>query len=232
MSSLGFESDGLLDFVVLEGDQGVGEVTVGVVLGNNLFSALITALVDQPTRRLGDEPDEEELDDGGERLKGGGNAPGPAAGDTESTESGPSCNDGAREPKGVVQRGERSTMGRVGNLRDQKRRGHLSESGTETDQETSADEHAEILSGSLKDSSEQDDGGSDDDTSLAAQDIGNIGGHRNSTEGTNRLNGVEKTEIFVRRFIEILKRESPGRGQGQAPREGRFEEQDSRLSIV
>ena len=60
------DTDGLADLVDLELDQRVIDVAVAVEVGENLFSLSVTAVVDEPTRRLGDEPDEEELDNRGE----------------------------------------------------------------------------------------------------------------------------------------------------------------------
>lgn len=95
-------------------------------------------------------------------------------------------------------------MGWVGNLSDQKRRGHLSEGSAETDQETRANEHAKILSGSLEDSTNQDDDCSDEDTRLAAQTVRDIGGKRDGAEGTNGLDGVEETKVLCRGVVEVL----------------------------
>jgi hypothetical protein len=64
VGSLPFESEGLLDFIVLKGNQWVRDVTTSVVLGNNSLGVFIFAAVDQPTRRFGEEPHEYELDDG------------------------------------------------------------------------------------------------------------------------------------------------------------------------
>jgi hypothetical protein len=69
VGSLPFESKGLLDFVVLEGNQWVRDITTSMVLGNDSLGTLILAAVDQPTRRFGEEPHEQELDDGREGLE-------------------------------------------------------------------------------------------------------------------------------------------------------------------
>lgn len=202
--SLRLESESLLDFVVLESNKWVIKVTTSVVPGDDLLAALILALVDQPTRGLGEEPDEQELDDGREGLEDGGDTPGPVGVDAEGTESRPSSNDRAREPEGIVERGKRGTVGWVGNLSDQERRSHLCEGSAETDQETRADEHAEILSACLEDSSEQHDGGTEDDTRLAAQTVRDVGSKWDGAEGTNGLDGVEETKVLCRGVSEVL----------------------------
>ncbi len=91
-------------------------ITVGVVTGEDDLCLLITAAVDQPTRRFGEEPDEEELDDRRQTLEGRRDTPRPVVVDAEGTEGGPGGDDGAREPEGVIERGKRGTLSRVGDL--------------------------------------------------------------------------------------------------------------------
>ena len=43
--------------------------------GDDVLGLLVTTLVDQPTRGFGEEPDEEDLDDGGETLESRGDTP-------------------------------------------------------------------------------------------------------------------------------------------------------------
>ena len=58
-----FETEGLLDFLPFELDGDVVTVTVGVVLGENGESFLISLLGDQPTWRFWDPVDEGDLDE-------------------------------------------------------------------------------------------------------------------------------------------------------------------------
>lgn len=190
-SSLVLESESLLDFVVLESDKRVRDITVCVPPGDDVLGLFVTALVDQPTRGFREEPDEEDLDDGGQTLESRGDTPRPIVIDTEGTESGPSSNDGAREPEGVIERGKRSTLSWVGDLGDEKRGSHLCEGGTETDEETRSNEHAEVLGGGLEDSTNQDDSSTEDNASFAAETVSDIRGQRDGAEGTDGLNGVE-----------------------------------------
>jgi hypothetical protein len=95
-------------------------------------------------------------------------------------------------------------MGWVGDLCDQKRGSHLSKGGTETNAKTSTNEHAKVLGAGLKDSTDQDDACAEDDTGLAAKSIGDVGSEGNSAQGTNRLYGVEKTEVLCRGVMEVL----------------------------
>ena len=75
LSSSAVKSDGLLDFVVLELDEGVLVIAAGVVVGEGAEGIGITALADKPSRRLGAEPHEEDLSDGGKTLEDGRETP-------------------------------------------------------------------------------------------------------------------------------------------------------------
>ena len=74
-SDLTVELDGGLDFLVLVLDERVLVVAVRVVVGEQLEGVGVAALADEPTGRLGREPDEDDLDDGGETLESGGDTP-------------------------------------------------------------------------------------------------------------------------------------------------------------
>ena len=66
------------------------EIAIAVVLAEDLLGLLITSLGDEPSRRLGGEPDQGALQDGGECLKDGWDSPGPrTADDTEGTKCSP-----------------------------------------------------------------------------------------------------------------------------------------------
>jgi hypothetical protein len=153
-----------------------------------------------------DTHDEEELDDGGETLESRGDTPGPVAVDAEGTEGGPGSNDGAREPEGIEEGGKRATVSWVGDFRDQEWGGHLGKGGTETDAETGADEHAEVLSSGLEDSSDQDDERTDDDTPFATETVSDVGSHWDGAESTNGLDGVEETQVLWCWVSEVLLR--------------------------
>lgn len=148
--------------------------------------------------------DEKNLDDRGQALENRGDTPRPAALDTEGTESGPSCDNGTREPESVIERGERSTLSGVGNFTDQEGRGHLGERSTETDEETGADKHAEVLRASLENGTNQDDDRAENNTSFAAKDIGYIRSQGDTAQGTNGLDGVEETQVLGRGVVEVL----------------------------
>ena len=83
------ELDASLDLVELVKDETVSLVTVGMVVCEGAERLGLLALTDEPTGRLGDEPDEEELEDRGDRLEDGGDTPCPLAVDPRRAESGP-----------------------------------------------------------------------------------------------------------------------------------------------
>jgi hypothetical protein len=61
--------------------------------------------------------------------------------------------------------------------------------------ETSGDEHADCLGGRLEDSSDDHDGGTEEDSLLASDTVGNIRGDGSSGKGSDVLDGVEETEL-------------------------------------
>ena len=78
-----------LDLLKLVEDEGVGLVAVGMVVREGVKRLGLLALADEETGGFGDEPDEEELEDGGDGLKDGRNAPCPLAVDPRRAERGP-----------------------------------------------------------------------------------------------------------------------------------------------
>lgn len=126
------ELDGGLDLLVLVKDERVLVVAVRVVVTEDVESLLLTTLGDQPTRGLGNEPDEEDLGDGGESLEGRGDTPRPSVLDVEGTEGRPGGDDSTRVPERVVEGSQLGTVGGVGQLRDEEGSGVGSEGQTET----------------------------------------------------------------------------------------------------
>jgi hypothetical protein len=119
---LELKAKSLLNLGVLELDGRVVDVAVGVVLAENCESFLVPLLRDQPSWALWNEPDESELDDGGESLGKGGNAPAPVAVDALGAESQPGTDDSTNVPETVVDSSDTSTVLRVTKLGEQQRR--------------------------------------------------------------------------------------------------------------
>lgn len=73
--TLAVEVDRSLDFLKLVLDERILLVAVCVVVGERVQRLAVLALADEVTGRLGHEPDEEELEDGGDCLEERGNTP-------------------------------------------------------------------------------------------------------------------------------------------------------------
>lgn len=72
-SCLGIER--LLDLIVLELDERVGAIPIRMEARQDLDRLLVLAVLDEEARALGHEPHEAELDNGGDHLEDGGDAP-------------------------------------------------------------------------------------------------------------------------------------------------------------
>jgi hypothetical protein len=92
LSDFLFLKNGLSNFTVFQLNKVIILITVGVELGKDTKSFLITTLADEPTGRFFIEPDREKLNDRGESLNEGRNSPGPFALDLQGTEGSPSSN--------------------------------------------------------------------------------------------------------------------------------------------
>jgi hypothetical protein len=89
VSDLTLETESLLDFLSLEQDEGVPGVAAlkSVVLGEHMDGLVLLALGDEPTRGLGDEEEDDDLENGHESHHRGGDTPCSRSVDTESAES-------------------------------------------------------------------------------------------------------------------------------------------------
>ena len=144
-----------------------------MVLAENSKSLLISLLRDQPTRRLRNEPDESQLDDGGESLSKSGDAPAPVALDALGAKRQPGTNDSTNVPQTVVDGGDTSTVLRVAELGKQQRRRKLGKRVAETHQETSTHEVVKVLCSGLDRSTNNHDNTTDSDSRLATEVVGN-----------------------------------------------------------
>ena len=97
------EIDGGLDFFVLEPNERVVLVSIGVVISQDMESLGVPTLAHQPTRRFWPKPKETKLENRWKSLKSGWDPPRPGRVDLEGTEGTPSGNDGTGVPEGVVE---------------------------------------------------------------------------------------------------------------------------------
>lgn len=98
------DSDGLLDFLVLQLHHLVVGVSLSVDMSQDRQSPLVLALGHVETGRFWDEPDAGDLDDGWHSLDDGRNAPGPMAVDAVGAVCEPSGNDRSDVPAFYEQR--------------------------------------------------------------------------------------------------------------------------------
>jgi len=197
------EFDGGLDFVELVADERILVVAIGVVVGQGLEGLCLTTLGDEPTRGLGDEPDQSNLEDGRETLENRGYTPCPGRLDLEGAEGGPGSNNSTGIPKRVVGGSERGTVGRVCDLSDQHRGGIGSKGKTETNQETSTNEHSDGLRGSLDCGSNAHDDCTNEDSRATTDTVREVRGEGVGREGTNVLDGVQETELATSGIVEV-----------------------------
>ena len=61
-------------------NEGVVAVALRMILDEDVEGLLVAVLREEPAGGLGDEPDEDELEQGGGQLQEGGEAPGPVVG--------------------------------------------------------------------------------------------------------------------------------------------------------
>lgn len=148
------EIDGGLDFFELVLDERILFITVGMIVSQDVESLGIPPLANEPTRRFGAEPEETELEDGGHTLEGGWSPPSPRGVELESTEGAPGGDNSTGVPERVVEGGQRSAVGGVGQFGDQHGGASLGECETEANEETSANEHANALGSGLDSSSD------------------------------------------------------------------------------
>lgn len=99
------DSDTFGDLVHLKVDEGISRVAVTVPLEQDGSGFFNTAVRDQPSWRLGDEPkDKDELNGGRETLESGWDSPGPGVVETEGTVGYPSGHDTSHVPSAILVR--------------------------------------------------------------------------------------------------------------------------------
>jgi hypothetical protein len=143
------KADGLLDLFVLELNQRIVDVAVGVVFSEHLQRIFSPLLGEQPTWRLGDPEDEHELDDGGKGLDESRDSPRPIVVHVLCAERDPRANQRTNVPETVVDGRDTRTVLGMADFGEQQRSGQLGERVSETHEETGTLEHGEVDSGSL-----------------------------------------------------------------------------------
>jgi hypothetical protein len=201
---LELEAEGLFDLSEFELNRSVVGITVGVVLGEDRKGFLVPLFGDQPTWRLGDEPDSSQLDEGRRGLGKSGNAPAPIAIDALGTESQPSANDGTNVPQAVVDGGDTSTMLRVAEFGEKQGRRQLSQRVSETHKETSTHKVVKVLSGGLNASCDDHDNTSEGDACSTSETIGNEGSDGKRSNRTDRVKSSQEAECVSLWVVEVV----------------------------
>lgn len=206
---LGLElhGDGLLDLAVLELHGRVLQVTVGVVLAEDLQRLLVPVLCNQVTGRLGDEPDEGKLDDGREGLKKGGDSPGPVIEEIVRAEGEPGHEEGADIPKTVVDSGQAGSVLGVAELSEEHGRRQLRKGVAEAEQEAAAHKDRKMTSCTLHDGARNHDDTADDDWYLSSKVVGEEGDDSDGGHTANLVESTEKTQhgtLGVAKSLERL----------------------------
>jgi len=197
--------DSSLDFLEFVSNEGVSIVTTSVPESEDLPSFLLLALGDQPTRRFGDEPDKDNLGNGGESLESGRNTPCPGVLNLESAKGGPCGDNGTGVPERVVERGQLGTLGWIGEFGNEERGSVGSEGETEPDEETSTNEHSDGLGSGLNASRGNHDTCTEEDGGAATETIREIRCEWVGSEGTNVLDGVEQTELSALGVVKVAR---------------------------
>lgn len=180
------EGDGLLDLVVLNGDQLIVLVTRGVVLGQDRLGLCVFPLGDQPSWRLRNEPDEEDLEQRRDRLQETGDAPSPITRNVVRPEGYPGADEGAEVPERVVDGRVDSAVLRVHELCDQERGGAVGDGDAETEEEAADDEHGDVEAHREQRNAHEHDGAADHDSHAPAEEIGAV---RDNRDGEHRAHG-------------------------------------------
>ena len=179
------ELDGVLDLLELEQNNLVIKVAVSVDVSKDAVGLLDAALGNHPSRRLRDEPDKAQLEDGGESLNEGRHTPCPVVVDVVRAEGQPRGNEGTDVPGCVVDGGESGAVLRVDELSDEQRRGTVGNGDTESEEETGCDEHLDVDGDGLENHTDDHDDAADADTSAATEDISGVRDEWDSDEGTD-----------------------------------------------
>ena len=193
----------------LELDELILLVAIGVGLCEDVESLFGFTLGDEETGRFVDEPDEDELEDRGECLYKRRNTPRPIALDLKSTKGEPRCDNGTKVPKGVVDGCEGSSVLRMTQFGDEKRRASLCDGNTcrqwsvpdhqsevssqltKTNDESSSDEHPNRSTNSLQYDANDADDAANNDSNTTTVIVCDEGEQRKSDDTTNRHDSIE-----------------------------------------
>ena len=211
--------DGVADLVELELHGGVVDVAVGVVLGEDRKGLVIAVMGDQPTGRFGNPwgggrwvsfcleyrvgvgggseltEEEHELDEAGNTLDKGGEAPLPVVPPEVGAVTGPGHQKRPQVPETVVDGGETGAVLRVGDLGEEHGRGDLGEGVSETEEDTTGGVDGEVRGGGLHSGATGHDDEARADGGLATPLVGDEWDDGDGDDGADLVEGHEEAEI-------------------------------------
>ena len=197
------KSDCVANLGQLKLHQVIVHIAVGMCVGQNFQSLLITALCKEPTWRLRDEENEADLQSRWEDLDKGWCSPGPVVVNVVCAVCQPSCNNRAKVPQGVVNGGKDGAVLRVAQLRNQQWGAAVRNGDAKTDEESSCDEHPEVDGDGLEDNSKNHHEAADEDTKPSTEPIRDVWDDRKSSDGANRVDGVQQSKKRAGRVVEV-----------------------------
>lgn len=166
-------------------------------------SLVVITLVDMPSRRLRNYPDENKLEDGWRSLYHGRDAPRPVVWDVITAEGKPCSDNAPKIPSSVVDGRVRSAVLRVDQLSDQQRRGAMSNGNTKSDEEAGGDKHAKVDTGGLKSNSEDHDNATNENGHPTAKHVGRVRDNRQCNQATQEHYGTEEANDGALGIVEI-----------------------------
>lgn len=195
------KSDGFLNLLVLGANPGVVDISVGVKLGKRLEALLRLTMVDQPTRRLGEEHDEDTEDDSGDVLDTQRDTPLPAVvvGEVVAAESNPGRDESTDTQHELLEGGDTTTDAGVCKLGLVQRDDHDEETNTETSDGTTSVEVVEVHGTSLETTAEQEEDATDEDCHTTTELVTGNTSKTRTEEGSSGEDRDDGTSFVVGR---------------------------------
>lgn len=165
-----------------------------MVLDQNLSRLGPTASGDEPTRALGDEPDEKDLDHGGDTLKETRDPPRPRAFNVLGPVRRPRGHNGPEVPRSREVGQDGPAMFWKSQLGEKQGGAHNGESQAPADQEARDDELRHMLGRGLEDGAEERPQGAKGDGLAAAELVDEPADQGQGEHGADSLDGVEEAE--------------------------------------
>lgn len=187
------ESNTLLEFNPFEFDDGVVGVARTVEAGQEGTGIVFTASGHQPTRRLRQEPDGADDDEGRSSLEDEGETPGEVAVDLSAAEGDTGGRDGSSEPTAVVETGHTTTPLRRADFNAVGRSRGGEDGDTETEDETTSNELVAVVGRGNDGSSDANDPSTNEHTGTSSPAISNGTSEPGTGDTTNGVDREDET---------------------------------------